>query len=439
MTVFLSYHSSREPVAEHLARYLSKRGVSTWYAPRDVPPGAVWDETISSAIRNCSALILLFCTSADSSPHVKREIMLADRAHLPIYWLRLERVEPDKLGYLLGSTQWIDWLDERDSTLETLVRDLQRVDADGGGTAGRSAVPAPQVTQISTSRPSGEGGSHRRRHPSDRHWPRGLLALPSERHAAEVAARVYFRVAQACPDSAVILPTGRSATHVFRAMLRIAGEFGPRPFGEAHILTDTETFGVWPGHHTSRSRHVRETLIDPLIQAGYEVDDQQLHLLTGIIMERDPLKEAQRTVRLWPPAVHAVSVAPTGEVLAYEVGTYNDPSDFVDDGVRIIELSEHGKGYIDPEQPSRSVLSIGFGTALSAQTLLILLFDSQKAAILYRMLVDEPTAGIPATLLQRHLNAHVLTTTKIVDEIGLAEFASTPSIGDAVDLILEQS
>lgn len=314
----------------------------------DVPAGAVWDEAIAQAIRSADALVLLFCASADSSAHVKREVMLADRAKVPIYWLRLERVEPDKLGYLLGTTQWIDWLDTRDATLESLVRDLKA----SAETEIRPAKPAPAESPqpLGLREPTGT-------------WPRALLSFPTERQAAEVVAEVYFRTAEACPDSSLVLPTGRAATHIFRAMVRLARRHGERPFGEAHLINDTETFGVWPGHHTSRTRHVRETLVEPLRELGLTIDDDQLHLLTGVIMEKDPLRAAQHTIRLWPPAVHAVSMSPAGEILAYEVGTYNEPQEIAEDGVRVIELSEHGKGYIDPDQPSRSVLTIGLGTA----------------------------------------------------------------------------
>lgn len=124
MAVFLSYSDSRQDTVEHVARYLARHGVDTWYAPRDIPAGAVWDEAIYRAIRDSDALVLLFDSSADTSKHVKREISIADAAEIPIRWLRLENVQPQKLGYYLSSTQWIDWLDKRDDALERLSRSL---------------------------------------------------------------------------------------------------------------------------------------------------------------------------------------------------------------------------------------------------------------------------------------------------------------------------
>ena len=84
-------------------------------------------------------------------------------------------------------------------------------------------------------------------------------------------------------------------------------------------------------------------------------------------------------------------------------------------------VGENSKKYIDPNQPSKSIITVGMGTALSAGILLILAFDIQKANILSRLFNGPITAGIPATLLQRHGNAYVLTTESVVREARLTE------------------
>ncbi|WP_040787279.1 TIR domain-containing protein [Nocardia pneumoniae] len=415
MAVFISYHSSKRPVVEHIATYFARHDISTWWAPRDVPPGSDWDEAISRAIKNSKALVLLFCASADSSVHVKREIHLADKAKIPIYWVRLEQVQPERLGYYLSPRQWVDWLDRRDSTLDSLVKDLRRP-----GLSGRvldaDATPRP-------AEPVPVSG-----------WPAGVAVFENEREAAEAAAHAYFRIARDASDRSVVLPTGRAATQVFRAMLRIAHRYAPAPFGTAHILSDTETFGVHPGHHTSRTRHVVETLIEPLTQRGLGPTPDQLHLLTGQISERDdPLLRTQRILRLYPPAVHGVSISPAGEALGYEVGAYTDPDEIVSDGCRIVELSEHGRRYIDPNQPSRSVLTIGLASALECSGLMVLAFDKTKARIIHQMTHFPETAGVPATLLRRNPRAVVVTTRPIAEaaELDNTHFPESAEAGSA--------
>lgn len=393
---FLSHHSSKVELVEHLSRYLEKNDIETWYAPRNIPAGADWPNEIENAISNCSAFILLFCAKADSSQQVKRELALADKYKKPVFWVKIENVEPNNLGYFLTATQWLNWLDNRDDTLEQLVRDIYSLE-EYQKKQNDLSVNSNSV-QMSKS------------------WVKSVLAFSTYREAAECAARVYFNMAQNHPDSSMVLPTGRSATMIFRAMNKVADEYDECPFGEAHLISDTETFGVWSEHETSRTKHINDMLITPLRRKNKEPQKKQLHLLSGVYTDNDPIKSAQKVIRLYPPAVHAVSLSPLGEILAYEVGTYNDIEEIIDDAPRIVEVGEHSKKYIDPNQPSKSILTIGLGTVLQSEILLIVAFDIQKASIINRMFNGPMTAGIPATLLRNHPNAYVITTEKVANE-----------------------
>ena len=400
--IFLSYHSSKVELTRHLSKILEKHGISTWYAEKDIRAGQNWDEAIHQAIQFCQAVVLLFCSKADASIQVKRELSLADKYKKPVFWVRVERVEPNNLSYFLTSTQWFDWLDLRDATIEKLIGDIR-------------ANATSKLFQVNESKDVTNNPQ------IDSSWAKGILAFPTERDAAECAARVYFKVAQKCPDSSVILPTGRSATMIFRAMIRLAKNFDGCPFGEAHLISDTETFGVWKEHETSRTRHINEMLIEPLKEMGKAPGKDQLNLLSGIYTDSDPIKSAQKTIRLFPPSVHGVSLSPVGEILAYEVGTYSEVDEIIDDGPRIVEVGEHSKKYIDPNQPSKSILTIGMGTAMSSSILLILAFDLQKAGIIHRLLTGTITAGIPATILRKHPNAYIITTEGVVSEANIKD------------------
>ena len=418
--VFLSHHSSKAELVQHLSKYLEKNGIETWYAPRDIPAGADWPNEIESAIKSCSSFVLLFCAKADSSQQVKREMALADKYHKPVFWVKIENVEPNNLGYFLTATQWLNWLDNRDDTLEQLVADIYDIE--------KTAIPSEAAEPV-------DDGCIFKREGS---WAKGVFAFPSDRDAAECTARVYFDMAQTHPDSTVILPTGRSATMIFRAMNKIVDEYEGCPFGEAHIISDTETFGVWSEHETSRTRHIKDMLIAPLKRKHKEPPEENLHLLSGVYTDNDPVKSAQRTIRLFPPVVHAVSLSPLGEVLAYEVGTYNDIDAIIDDAPRIVEVGEHSKKYIDPNQPSKSILTIGMGTALQSEILLIVAFDIQKASIVNRLFNGPMTAGIPATLLRNHPNAYILTTEKVAAEAKVLDLScNIKNANEAAKWIIE--
>lgn len=415
--VFLSHHSSKVELVQHLAKYLERNNISSWYAPRDIPGGADWSSEIESAISNCHAFVLLFCSKADSSMQVKRELALADKYKKPVFWIKIENVEPNNLGYFLTATQWLDWMDNRDDTLEQLVKD---------------------ILEISPSTNEGISNSyHNSENKKVFKWEKGVLAFQTERDAAECVARVYYKMAQSHPDSSVVLPTGRSATSIFRAMNKIADEVDYCPFGDAHVFSDTETFGVWSEHETSRTRHINELLMEPLRRKNKAPTNENIHLLSGVYTDKDPVKNAHRLIRMYPPVVHAVSLSPLGEILAYEVGTYTDIEEIMYDTPRIVEVSEHSKKYIDPDQPSKSILTIGLGTALQSEILLIVAFDMQKANIVNRLFNGPMTAGIPATILRNHPNAFVITTKRVADEANISERTSNiTDIMEAVNWII---
>lgn len=440
MTVFVSHHHSDHEVALHVARYLSLRNVNCWIAPENVRPGHDWDEEIPRAINDASALLLLFSQKADTSRHVKRELMLADRARIPIFLLRLEKIEPEKLGYLLITHQWIDWMDQRDATLESLVRALQgSVGSTEGAQGPLDAATALKATdgddqsgtiryQASRSSLSQHRGPNALDEPAREPWPRLVAVLPSATAAADATARLILQTAKESPGETLLLPTGRTATKVYTSLLRLAPEFAPDPFGDAFLMSDTETFGVYERHPTSRYNHVQSTLIEPLARQGLSPTPDHIRLLRGVILEEDPIQAANLTLRRYPPALHVIAVAPSGEVIGYEVATYTDPSQIVHDRCRVIELSQTGREYIDPDQPSRSVVTIGMGTCLTAGRLVIPIFDEDKASVISRMIRFEETPGIPSTLLRRHPRAVIVMSERVAEA---ADFGATTRFDSA--------
>jgi len=138
--LFISHHSSKYDVALHVEKALARHGVDCWIAPRDVGPGEAFDTAIMKAIRDSAGVLLLFCSQSDKSPHVKRELILADSAHKAIIPLRLEEIVPDDLAYHLASAQWIDWLEKRDDSIARIAAKAHQL-AGGRPPAG---TPAPQ-------------------------------------------------------------------------------------------------------------------------------------------------------------------------------------------------------------------------------------------------------------------------------------------------------
>jgi hypothetical protein len=108
-SVFLSYSQKDKRTAEAVCRALEANDVRVWMAPRDIPPGATWPESIPVAIDAARVMVLIFSESANSSNHIAREIDIACDRKLTIIPVRIENVAlGGSLRYFLGTSQWFD-------------------------------------------------------------------------------------------------------------------------------------------------------------------------------------------------------------------------------------------------------------------------------------------------------------------------------------------
>ncbi|HEX8366453.1 MAG TPA: toll/interleukin-1 receptor domain-containing protein [Allosphingosinicella sp.] len=155
--LFVSHHSSQLEVAQHVERALNAKGVKCWIAPRDVEPGASFARAIPDAIGESSAVLLLFSAASVKSPHVERELILADQLGKAIIPLRIEKiVDPGGLRYHLAAAQWIDWLEQRDAAIDRIAarargfdQEMPRTDASRSGFShGGAAAGAYAPTQM---------------------------------------------------------------------------------------------------------------------------------------------------------------------------------------------------------------------------------------------------------------------------------------------------
>jgi hypothetical protein len=77
MQVFISYAESDEPVAKKVAAGLEKEGLKVWYDRREILPGQNWAESISKALKESRAMVVLLTPAALRSSSVRREIEYA--------------------------------------------------------------------------------------------------------------------------------------------------------------------------------------------------------------------------------------------------------------------------------------------------------------------------------------------------------------------------
>lgn len=154
--VFISYSSKDKAVADAVCAALESGGIRCWIAPRDVAPGADWDEANARAIAESRVMVLVFSSRANESQQVRRKVNLAIERGVTVAPFRIEDVRPSgPLKNRLAATHWLDALTPPlEAHIARLADNLTRLLAEGGGPPSASAAPKAEgpKAQPSTTR-----------------------------------------------------------------------------------------------------------------------------------------------------------------------------------------------------------------------------------------------------------------------------------------------
>ena len=107
--IFICHASEDRALAHSLVAGLEKNGITCWVAPRDVMPGADYAQAIVAGISGAKALVLVYSSSSNVSPHVSREVERGVSHGIDIIPFRVEDVEPSRsLEYFISGAPWIE-------------------------------------------------------------------------------------------------------------------------------------------------------------------------------------------------------------------------------------------------------------------------------------------------------------------------------------------
>src|SRR3954465_8435907 len=106
--VFISHAHKDATAASAVVTALEHRGVACWIAPRNVPPGGSYAESILTAIEHSSCFVLIYSEHSNVSSHVVREVERAIKFGVNIVPVRFDDSTPSKsLDYLLATVHWL--------------------------------------------------------------------------------------------------------------------------------------------------------------------------------------------------------------------------------------------------------------------------------------------------------------------------------------------
>ena len=109
--VFISYPGKDRTVADAVCAKLEENKIRCWIAPRDIPAGKNFAESIIDAIDISKVFVLIWSINTNSSEHILTEINQAFNQGIPIIPFRIQEVEPTSaMRYYFGRTHWLDAL-----------------------------------------------------------------------------------------------------------------------------------------------------------------------------------------------------------------------------------------------------------------------------------------------------------------------------------------
>ncbi|MES2018529.1 MAG: toll/interleukin-1 receptor domain-containing protein [Pseudomonadota bacterium] len=138
--VFLSHSHVDKVFADAICHWLEAADIRCWVAPRDIRPSEDWAEAIINAMDHSKVLLLVFSSSSNSSPQVRREVERAVNKGLHVLPFRIENVPLSKsLEYFISTQHWLDAID---GDLESHLGQLRDCVA---ALLGRGAPAAPAI------------------------------------------------------------------------------------------------------------------------------------------------------------------------------------------------------------------------------------------------------------------------------------------------------
>lgn len=156
--VLMSYSSKDKLQADAICNRLESQGIRCWIAPRDVPLGTEYADSIVQAIESVSVMVLVFSSHADKSHQVRREVERAVSKGLTIVPVRIEESEMSKSFELyLSSMHWLDAITPPlEEHIDKLAADLNALLSKGDerSTTAAPGYAATRETAVEPQRPA---------------------------------------------------------------------------------------------------------------------------------------------------------------------------------------------------------------------------------------------------------------------------------------------
>ncbi len=244
-----------------------------------------------------------------------------------------------------------------------------------------------------------------------------VVVRPTKPDASWLAARLIAAAIQAKPQLVLGLATGRTMERLYEKLVQMHREEG-LDFSLVRTFNLDEYIGLPPEDENSYRYYMNHHFFDHI-----NIDKRNTHLPDG--MTDDEEGEGERyeaAIR----DVGGIDLQLLGIGRAGHIG-FNEPLSALRSRTRAkaltpITVAENSGEFADPARMPRRAITMGVGTILEAERLVVLVTGETKAEILAKAVEGPITGMVSATAIQLHANAQVVCDAEAAAELTAREY-----------------
>lgn len=244
-----------------------------------------------------------------------------------------------------------------------------------------------------------------------------VLICPDRDAAIERAKGIIIDHVNAKPKAVLGLATGGTMVPLYERLVS-AYQAGAVSFAGVTTFNLDEYIGIPPEHPCSYHTYMRDILFQHI-----DIDQSRTHLPHG--MPDDVDAEGER---------YEAEIAAAGGISLQLLGIgknghigFNEPSSSLASRTRVKTLTETTRNanrqyFPEGEETPRFALTMGIGTILDARECLLIATGADKAQAVADMIEGPVSAACPASALQFHRHATIITDQEAASQLRLTDY-----------------
>ncbi|KZE52170.1 glucosamine-6-phosphate deaminase [Brevibacillus parabrevis] len=238
-----------------------------------------------------------------------------------------------------------------------------------------------------------------------------LVIVKDYQEMSRKAAELLAAEVKQHPQTVLGLATGGTPVGMYRELIKLHEDEGI-DFSQAQSFNLDEYVGLSSAHPQSYRAYMQENLFQHI-----NLPAEKTHVPVGDAADLD--KECARYEEAIREAggidIQVLGIGNNGHI------GFNEPGSSAESTTRVVQLTEstieaNARYFASVEEVPTQAVSMGIKTILGAKKVVLLASGETKAQAVRLMLEGEPTADVPASLLQLHPDVTV-----IVDEAAASQ------------------